>query len=209
MHTTIDHLPEVAEQATPDRLPRCRRLVTVKHQGRSTGTHLGPPARQQCTAEIADPTGSSKLCVGHLADAMTDLVAAGAVVVLADLPAEMREEVERWTLARRIVEERIESGELIRRVDGTLIEADAAKVHLARTTAEHIVTYLIPTNRIAWGREDMPTTVEGVAAHLLSGRVWISWMDDRVLAAMRQLHGEPTDELTRGLLGSAEPEVIR
>lgn len=39
-----------------------------------------------------------------------------------------------------------------------------------------------------------PATVEGIKLALLDGRIWISWMDDRVTAAMRELHGEPTGD---------------
>jgi hypothetical protein len=78
------------------------------------------------------------------------------------------------------------------------MESTASKVDrekLARETAEHVVTDLIPLGSAlggVLGREGMPTTVADVAAALLDGHLWISWMDDRVEAAMRQLHGEPT-----------------
>lgn len=77
---------------------------------------------------------------------------------------------------------------------------------LAWETAEHIAANLIPQGTGQYvvrvlTDEPMPFKPDEIAATLLDGRVWISWMDDRVLAAMRQLHGQPTDQLTRGLVG--------
>lgn len=37
-----------------------------------------------------------------------------------------------------------------------------------------------------------PTSVEEIKQSLLDGNIWISWMDDRVTAAMREIHGDPT-----------------
>lgn len=36
-----------------------------------------------------------------------------------------------------------------------------------------------------------PTAVEDITQDLLDGCLWVSWMDDRVLTAMRRIHGEP------------------
>ncbi|GEM_PF-3270428 len=72
---------------------------------------------------------------------------------------------------------------------------------LARETAEYIVTTLIPqlaetlagtTVTISYPDATRPpTTVAEIASALLDGRIWLSWMDDRVCTAMRALHGEP------------------
>ncbi|MEH0423152.1 hypothetical protein [Streptomyces sp. B21-083] len=78
---------------------------------------------------------------------------------------------------------------------------DLDRDQLAQDTAEYIVNKLIPDTARFHGLPEVtihyaddrrpPTTVEGVKAHLLSGGCWFSWMDDRVIAAMNTLHGEP------------------
>ena len=72
---------------------------------------------------------------------------------------------------------------------------------LARATADHIVNVLMPGHDRLAGEPGVvmagdpdagrPRDAEGIARHLLSGHVWISWMDDTVFAAMRKLHGKP------------------
>lgn len=75
---------------------------------------------------------------------------------------------------------------------------------LAQHTAEYIATVLMPkadafhsgpgvTVHYADGQRP-PTGVDEIKATLLDGRVWISWLDSRVTAAMRALHGEPTGD---------------
>lgn len=81
---------------------------------------------------------------------------------------------------------------------------DIDRDQLAQDTAEHIVNTLMPKtaelhaapNAEVFYTDDRrpPSTVDGVKAHLLDGGCWISWMDDRVVAAMRALHGEPTGD---------------
>jgi hypothetical protein len=39
-----------------------------------------------------------------------------------------------------------------------------------------------------------PTAVEDIKDALLAGRPWISWLDDRVTAAMRAMYGDPTGD---------------
>jgi hypothetical protein len=121
--TVTDPAAEVGEAHQPERLPRCRRLVTIKGTGRSTAARVGPPAHERCSAEVADQHHESKLCPGHLASAMRDLVAAGAVVVRADLPVELQDEIGRWEIARSIIDEKIADGTLVRTASGGLIEA--------------------------------------------------------------------------------------
>jgi hypothetical protein len=75
---------------------------------------------------------------------------------------------------------------------------------LAQDTAEYIATVLMPktaeTHASPYVTVHYPdgkrpqTEVADIKAHLLSGRCWISWMDDRVVVAMRALHGEPTGD---------------
>jgi hypothetical protein len=77
---------------------------------------------------------------------------------------------------------------------------------LAQETAEYIAHTLVPRSvrlasyseiTIHYPKDENgndrrpPTDVEEIKATLLDGRFWISWMDDRVTAAMRTLHGEP------------------
>lgn len=73
---------------------------------------------------------------------------------------------------------------------------------LARETAEYIARELTP--RITHAGEGLtvvyaddrrpPADVDEITANLLDGVLWVSWMDDRVLNAMRALHGEPTGD---------------
>lgn len=67
---------------------------------------------------------------------------------------------------------------------------------LAQATAEHIATHLIDhviggmVDRIQVDGKPMPTTVPEIKATLLAGEMWLSWMSDSTVAAMRALHGE-------------------
>jgi hypothetical protein len=74
---------------------------------------------------------------------------------------------------------------------------------LAQQTAEYIANVLMPTYAelakdveiVYVNGKKPPTSVEEIKAMLLDGRLFISWMDDRVIAAMRTLHGNPTSHL--------------
>jgi len=66
---------------------------------------------------------------------------------------------------------------------------------LAQETAEYIAAMPNPQEGegfIVVGQDDRPRTISDIKAVLLAGHVWISWMDDKVIATMRALHGEPT-----------------
>ena len=75
---------------------------------------------------------------------------------------------------------------------------------LAQDTAEYIASVLAPQAAeihaypgvtVHYANDQRPPTeVEDIKAALLDGRVWISWVCDRVTQAMRQLHGEPTGD---------------
>lgn len=65
-------------------------------------------------------------------------------------------------------------------------ERDADR--LAQETAEYIVSAGLGSSPGAIGGP-APTGIPEIKATLLSGRCWFSWMDDRVVAAMRALHG--------------------
>lgn len=80
---------------------------------------------------------------------------------------------------------------------------------LAQETAEYIANVLMPAHAEATSGLEVvyingnrpPTAVEDIKQTLLDGRVFISWIDDRVNAAMRALHGEPTGDVTDLLTG--------
>lgn len=64
---------------------------------------------------------------------------------------------------------------------------------LAQDTAEYIANTLNPRARElhvrpAYGKP-APTDIPTIKAALLEGTYWLSWADDRVLTAMRALHG--------------------
>jgi hypothetical protein len=66
---------------------------------------------------------------------------------------------------------------------------------IAQETAEHIAAkgeqQSTDTVQIHYiGGDKPPTDVQGIKAALLDGRIWISWMDDTVTAAMRQIHAD-------------------
>lgn len=69
---------------------------------------------------------------------------------------------------------------------------------LAQETAEYIAAVLTTRQtpeKHPEGYEEpeephAPTSVEEIKATLLNGRLWVSWLDDRVIEAMRELHGE-------------------
>ncbi len=104
--------------------------------------------------------------------------------------------------AQKIVDKQVADGRLVRYGDGTIIERD----RLAQETAEYIAATRTPPvpetptvgNSVIVGRHGStvaldrrpPTAVAEIKATLLGGHVWISWMDDRVVAAMRALHDE-------------------
>lgn len=87
----------------------------------------------------------------------------------------------------------------------------ADRERLARETADHIVSVLIPQNdRLGKFREvsicgEAPRDAEAIARELLDGHVWVSWMDDVVNAAMRELHGDPEGPAA-GFLGDYAEE---
>lgn len=58
---------------------------------------------------------------------------------------------------------------------------------LAQETAEYIAEHL-STPHGAVGDDDRPTDVEGIKEVLLAGDLWISWLDNRVDAAMIAMH---------------------
>lgn len=70
---------------------------------------------------------------------------------------------------------------------------------LAQETAEHIAEVLMPRSAQIHAQPGVevryvndkrpPTDVDDIRAALLDGRIWLSWMDDKVNAAMRALHG--------------------
>ncbi|MFJ1667318.1 hypothetical protein ACIOK4_13210 [Streptomyces bottropensis] len=73
---------------------------------------------------------------------------------------------------------------------------------LAQDTAEYIANTLMPKTAEFHDNPGVtiqyvddkrpPATVEDIKAELLGGQFWISWLDNRVVTAMRTLHGEPT-----------------
>ena len=73
------------------------------------------------------------------------------------------------------------------------------KDELAQQTAEYIADVLIPAHADRAAIIDVryvdgnrpPHDVDEIKAALLAGRIWISWIDDRVSAAMRELHATP------------------
>lgn len=83
---------------------------------------------------------------------------------------------------------------------------DLDRDQLAQDTAEYIANVLTPQAQKTHALPGVtvhyindqrpPTDVPGIKAALLDGRVWISWICDRVTQAMRQLHGEPTGDAT-------------
>lgn len=66
---------------------------------------------------------------------------------------------------------------------------------IAQEAAEHIAEHL---NKVAdeagWapvpGKKKPPTTVPEIKQSLLDGEIWRFWLDARVIAAWRELHGE-------------------
>lgn len=78
-------------------------------------------------------------------------------------------------------------------------ETDTGRDQLAQETAEYIANVLIPQSDAVHalpgvtvnypGGNRPPRDVPSIKAALLAGECWISWMNDRVLTAMRELHG--------------------
>jgi hypothetical protein len=70
---------------------------------------------------------------------------------------------------------------------------DDERDQLAQETAEHIAEHLshraggVTYHYDAAGPP--PRDLAAIKAALLDGRVWLSWLDDRVFATMRELHG--------------------
>jgi hypothetical protein len=89
----------------------------------------------------------------------------------------------------------------------TTVTTTIDRNQLAQETAEYIAAELNPlAERVAQAPgcsivypngQKPPTAVEQIKATLLDGRLWISWMDDRVFAAMRAIHSPETS--TRSL----------
>ena len=70
---------------------------------------------------------------------------------------------------------------------------------IAQTTAEHIAANpgIEPGVIVHYpSPERPPTDIPAIKAALLDGRIWMSWLDDHVTAAMRRLHGDPTGDAT-------------
>lgn len=75
---------------------------------------------------------------------------------------------------------------------------DTDRDQLAQETAEYIANVLIPQSDAVHalpgvtvnypGGERPPRDVPSIKALLLEGTYWISWMDDRVLIALRTIH---------------------
>jgi len=75
---------------------------------------------------------------------------------------------------------------------------DTDRDQLAQETAEYIAGTLIPESdrvhafdnvTVSYpGGHTPPRDVPSIKAELLAGRFWISWMNDRVLSALRTIH---------------------
>jgi len=80
---------------------------------------------------------------------------------------------------------------------------DADRDQLAQETAEYIAGTLIPESDRVHAFDNVtvsypddrrpPQDVPGIKAELLAGRFWISWMNDRVLSALRTIHAARRD----------------